>query len=51
LKSDDHDRQAIRAEFEKARATFHELIESVSEEDLAWSSNGTRWTNQELLST
>jgi hypothetical protein len=49
LNSDDRDRQAIRAEFEGARATFHALIGSASEEDLARPSNGTRWTNRQLL--
>jgi hypothetical protein len=43
------DRQAIRAEFEGARATFHALLDSVSEEELARPSNGTRWTNGQLL--
>jgi DinB superfamily len=49
LNSNDRDRQAIRAEFEAARATFHALLESTSEEELARPSNGTRWTNRQLL--
>jgi len=49
LNSNDRDRQAIRAEFEGARATFHALLESASEEELARPSNGTRWTNRQLL--
>jgi hypothetical protein len=49
LNRDDRDREAIRAEFEGARATFHALLESASEEELGWPSDGTRWTNRELL--
>jgi DinB superfamily len=49
LNSNDRDRQAIRAEFERAQATFHALLESAGEEELARPSNGTRWTNRELL--
>jgi DinB superfamily len=49
LNNNDRDRQAIRAEFEGARTTFHALLESASEEELARPSNGTRWTNRELL--
>jgi hypothetical protein len=49
LNSNDPDRQAIRAEFAGARTSFHVLLESVSEEELARPSNGTRWTNRELL--
>jgi DinB superfamily len=49
LNSDDRDRQAIRAGFERARATFHALLEFASEEELARPSNGTRWTNRQLL--
>jgi DinB superfamily len=49
LNTDDHDRQAIRSELEGARKTFHALVESASADDLARPSNGTRWTNQELL--
>jgi hypothetical protein len=43
------DRGCIRAEFARARATFHALIDSASEEELARPSNGTRWTNRQLL--
>jgi hypothetical protein len=49
LNSNDRDRQAIHAEFEGAQASFHELLESASEEELARLSNGTRWTNRQLL--
>jgi hypothetical protein len=43
------DRDGIRAEFEGARTTFHALLESASEEELARPTNGTRWTNRQLL--
>jgi hypothetical protein len=49
LSHDDRDRHAIRAEFERARATFHALLESASEEELDRLSNGTQWTNRQLL--
>jgi hypothetical protein len=49
LNSNHRDRQAIRAEFEGAQATFHALLESASEDELARPSNGTRWTNRQLL--
>jgi hypothetical protein len=49
LNSNDRDRQAIRAEFEGAQSIFHALLESASEEELGRPSNGTRWTNRELL--
>ena len=39
----------IRAELEQARATFHALVQSAGEEELGQQSNGTRWTNQQLL--
>ena len=34
---------------ERARASFHRLVDEASDADLARSSNGTRWTNQQLL--
>jgi hypothetical protein len=43
------DREGIRAEYARARATFHALLESASEEALDRPSNGTRWTNRQLL--
>ena len=49
MNTDDRDRQAIRSEFEGARERFHALGDSASGEDLARASNGTRWTNRELL--
>ena len=49
MNTNDRDRQAIRAEFERAKATFHALLESASVGELARPSNGTRWTNRQLL--
>lgn len=40
---------SIRLELDAARATFHRLLESASGEDLSRQSNGTRWTNRQLL--
>ena len=43
------DRAAIALELEGARSTFRALVEGASPEDLARPSNGTRWTNRQLL--
>ena len=43
------ERDGIRAELEQARATFHALVQSAGEEELGQQSNGTRWTNRQLL--
>ncbi len=43
------DRQAIHAEMEQARATFHALVLQASPAALDRASEGTRWTNQQLL--
>lgn len=43
------DRQAIYAELQCTRVTFRRLVEDASPKDLARPSNGTRWTNQQLL--
>ncbi len=43
------ERRSIRLEYERAQATFHELVSTASESDLGQPSNGTRWTNQQLL--
>jgi len=42
-------RDEIHSELERARTEFHSLIENSTPADLARSSNGTRWTNRELL--
>lgn len=43
------DRQAVHDEMEQARASFHQLLEHASRAELRRRSNGTRWTNQQLL--
>jgi DinB superfamily len=43
------DLATIHAEMERARGEFHALIANSSPADLARLSNGTRWTNRELL--
>jgi hypothetical protein len=43
------DRDAVHEELERARRTFHELHDVATEADLSRRSNGTRWTNQQLL--
>ena len=43
------DRDGIDAELERARAKFRALLESATDADLRRRSNGTRWTNEELL--
>jgi hypothetical protein len=39
----------IHAEMDRARAEFHRLLARSSPSDLAQASNGTRWTNGQLL--
>ena len=43
------DRSAIRRELGEAQEAFHALLASASQEDLGRPSNGTRWTNRQLL--
>ncbi|WP_327361083.1 MULTISPECIES: DinB family protein [unclassified Streptomyces] len=43
------DRQAVYEDYERARRTFHQLLDSASEADLARPTLGTKWTNGELL--
>jgi hypothetical protein len=43
------DRRAIHDEMEQAKVQFHVLLGNASAADLRRRSNGTRWTNQELL--
>ena len=43
------DRAAVRAEMEPARLDFHRLIGDATPADLRRPSDGTRWTNQQLL--
>lgn len=43
------DRDAVHAELERTREVFHQLVEGVSGAELRRPSNGTRWTNRQLL--
>ena len=43
------DRAAVRAEMDQARADFRRLIGDATPADLRRPSDGTRWTNQQLL--
>ena len=42
-------RQAIHAELEGARTAFHRLLDDATEADLRRPTDGTRWTNEQLL--
>ncbi|SEB47016.1 DinB superfamily protein [Amycolatopsis tolypomycina] len=43
------DQQAVHEQWEQDRATFHELVAAATTADLHRRSDGTRWTNQQLL--
>jgi hypothetical protein len=43
------DRQAVRDEMEQARQTFHHLLDTATVAELTRPSNGTKWTNGQLL--
>jgi DinB superfamily len=43
------DRQVVRDEMEQARRTFHRLLDSATVGELSRPSNGTKWTNGQLL--
>ncbi len=43
------ERESIRLELDGTRQTFHELVSAVNEGDFVRPSDGTRWTNQQLL--
>jgi len=43
------DRQAVSAEWECVRADFHRLLSEASHTDLSRPTDGTRWTNEQLL--
>ena len=47
--SDGAEPEAIRLEFEGARRAFRDLLLDAGENDLGRPSNGTRWSNRELL--
>jgi hypothetical protein len=42
-------RQPLHDEMERARASFHALVSEASAADLRRASDGTRWSNQQLL--
>ena len=43
------DRQAIHEELERTRTTFHQLLDGATDADLHRGSEGTRWSNEQLL--
>jgi hypothetical protein len=43
------DKKLIDDELERARADFHRLLGTATAADLARSTNGTRWSNEQLL--
>ena len=43
------DRRAVREETEQARQTFHRLLDNATVADLRKPSDGTKWTNEQLL--
>ena len=43
------DRQRIHAELERVRADLHHLVAHATEADLRRRTNGTRWTNGQML--
>jgi ubiquinone/menaquinone biosynthesis C-methylase UbiE len=46
---DDLDREAVRDEMEQGRQEFRRLLGKATKADLARPSDGTKWTNQQLL--
>jgi hypothetical protein len=45
------DWRAIAAEMDQARRAFHRLLDHAADAALRRRSNGTKWTNERLLST
>jgi hypothetical protein len=43
------DRQSIHTELERVRADLHQLVARASAADLRRATNGTRWTNDQML--
>ncbi|MEU8528479.1 MULTISPECIES: DinB family protein [Streptomyces] len=43
------DRQAVLDDYDRARRTFHTLLDEATPADLARPTSGTRWTNGQLL--
>jgi hypothetical protein len=46
---DDIDRTPIHQGMERALTTFHQLLDEATEADLRHRTDGTRWTNEQLL--
>jgi hypothetical protein len=42
-------KREVGTELQDAQATFHRLLESMSEDDLRQPTSGTKWNNEELL--
>ena len=42
-------RQGVHTELDEARIAFHRLVAGATDTELRRASDGTRWTNQELL--
>ncbi|WP_406422476.1 DinB family protein [Streptomyces sp. NBC_00873] len=47
--ADPMDRHAVYQEYERARQTFHRLLDSASKDDLARPTRDTKWSNEQLL--
>ncbi len=43
------DREVVHRELEQARETFHDLLAAVGDAELRRLSDGTKWTNKQLL--
>jgi hypothetical protein len=43
------DTRIVHGDFERARATFRTLLDGATDSELRRRSNGTRWTNRQLL--
>jgi len=43
------DKQAVHDDMERARTAFHQLLDNADDAELRRPSNGTRWTNKQLL--
>ncbi len=43
------DREIVHRELEQARETFHDLLAAAGDADLRRPSDGTKWTNKQLL--
>ncbi|MEU9916170.1 DinB family protein [Streptomyces sp. NPDC051001] len=42
-------RQIVHDELEEARTAFHQLLDAATDADLCRPTDGTRWTNGQLL--